>query len=95
MKCPICEVELESKGFLYDEHGVNEEYDTCNSGCSLYSYQFAYGSSLTTIGCVEIKGHHTDSKEDIEFQLKIENMAIEYERDRLGLSLRAKECEAE
>lgn len=95
MKCPICEVELESKGFLYDEHGVNEEYDTCNSGCSLYSYQFAYGSSLTTIGCVEIKGHHTDSKDDVEFYSKIQNMVVEHERYKLGLSLKTKEREME
>lgn len=94
MKCPICEAELESKSF-YNEHGVNEEYDTCNSGCYLYSYQFAYGSSLTTIGCVDIKGHHTDSEEDIEFQSKIQDMSIEHERERLGLSLRTKECETE
>ena len=91
MKCPICEVELESKGFLFNAYGVNEEYETCNNGCSLYSYQFTYGSSLTTIGCVDIKGHHTDSKEDIEFHSKIQNMAIEHERGKLGLPLKIKE----
>ena len=95
MKCPICEVELESKGFLFNEYGVNEEYDTCNNGCSLYSYQFAYGSSLTTIGSVDIKGHHLDSKEDIEFYSKIQNMVVEHERYKLGLSLKTKESEVE
>ena len=94
MKCPICEVELESKDYV-TEYGVNEEYYNCKNGCSLYSYQFAYGNSLTTIGCVDIRGHHTDSKEVREFHSKIQDMAIEYERDKLGLSLKTKEREVE
>ena len=94
MICPICEVELENENYT-TEHGVNEEYYNCKNGCSLYSYQFAYGNSLTTIGCVDIRGHHTDSKEVGEFHSKIQDMAIEYERYKLGLSLRAKEREAE
>lgn len=94
MKCPICEVELESECYA-TEYGVNEEYYNCKNGCSLYSYQFAYGNSLTTIGCVDIRGHHTDSKDVREFHSKIQNMAIEHERYKLGLSLKTKECEAE
>lgn len=94
MKCPICEVELESENYA-TEHGVNEEYYECKNGCSLYSYQFAYGNSLTAIGCVEIRGHHTDSKEVRELHSKIQDMAIEYERDRLGLSLKTKEGKEE
>ena len=94
MKCPICEVGLESKDYVA-EYGVNEAYYNCKNGCSLYSYQFAYGNSLTTIGCVDIRGYHTDSKEVREFHSKIQDMAIEYERAKLGLSLRSKEREAE
>lgn len=93
MKCPICEVELESEHYA-PEYGVNEEYNVCKNGCSLYSYQFAYGNSLTTIGSVDIRGYHTDLKEVREFHSKIQDMAIEHERYKLSLSLKTKECEA-
>lgn len=94
MKCPICEVELESEHYA-PEYGVNEEYNVCKNGCSLYCYQFAYGNSLTTIGSVAVSGHYLDSKEDIEFHSKIQDMVIEHERYKLGLSLKTKEHEAE
>ena len=94
MKCPICEVELENE-YYATEHGVNEEYYECKNGCSLFCYQFAYGNSLTAIGSVEVRGHHLDSKEDIEFYSKIQDMVIEHERYKLGLSLKTKECEEE
>ena len=94
MKCPICEVELESENYA-TEHGVNEEYYECKNGCSLYCYQFAYGNSLTTIGSVDVRGHYLDSKEDIEFHSKIQDMVIEHERYKLGLSLKTKERETE
>ena len=94
MKCPICEVELESEDYV-TEYGVNEEYYNCKNGCSLYSYQFAYGNSLTTIGSVAVNGHYLDSKEDVKFQSKIQDMVIEHERYKLGLSLKTKEREVE
>lgn len=94
MRCPICEVELESKEYA-TEFGVDEQYDECRNGCSLYHYRFTYGNSLTTIGSVEVHGHYLDSKEDVEFHSKIQKMAIEYERDKLGLSLKTKERESE
>lgn len=94
MKCPICEVELESE-YYAPEYGVNEEYNVCKNGCSLYCYQFAYGNSLTTIGSVAVSGHYLDSKEDVEFHSKIQDMAIEYERDKLCLSPRTKEGKEE